>query len=62
MLHKVAEQTGHDLVLPEMVIEEYLAHYRRDVQVAAKKARDAIDRLRHLFPSWPGQAPSLRVC
>lgn len=58
MLHKVAEQTGHDLVLPEMVIEEYLAHYRRDVQVAAKKARDAIDRLRRLFPSWPGQAPS----
>ncbi len=58
MLHKVAEQTGHDLVLPEMVVEEYLAHYRRDIQDAAKQARDAIDRLRRLFPSWPGQAPS----
>ena len=60
MLHKVAEQTGHDLVLPEMVVEEYLAHYRHDVQVAAKKARDAIDHLRRLFPSWHGQAPSFR--
>jgi hypothetical protein len=58
MLHKVAEQTDHDLVLPEMVVEEYLAHYRHDVQVAAKKARDAIDYLRRLFPSWHGQVPS----
>jgi len=48
MLQKVAEQTDHDLVLPEMVVEEYLAHYRRDVEDAIKKARDAIDDLRRL--------------
>ena len=52
MLHKVTKHTGHDLVLPEIVVEEYLAHYRRDVQVAIKNAGDAIDQLRRLFPSW----------
>ncbi len=58
MLHKVAEQTGHELVLPEFVVEEYLAHYRHKVDVVTNKARDAIDALRHLYPSWPGEAPS----
>jgi hypothetical protein len=59
MLHKVAQETRHDLVLPEMVVEEYLARYRHHVQVALKEASDAIDKLRHLFPSWHGQVPSL---
>jgi hypothetical protein len=57
MLRKAAEEAGHDLVLPEMVVEEYLAHYLQDVQVAVKKARDAIDHLHRLIPSWRGQAP-----
>jgi hypothetical protein len=47
----------HDLVLPEMVVEEYLAHYRHEVEVEVKKARDAIDNQRRLYPSWRGQAP-----
>ena len=59
MLHKVAQETSHDLVLPQIVAEEYLARYRHDVQVALKQATDAIDKIRHLFPSWPGQVPSL---
>ena len=54
MLKKVAEEAGHDLVLPEMVAEEYLAHYRHDVEDAAEKARGGIDELRRLVPRWPG--------
>ena len=38
MLKKVAEQAGHDLVLPEMVAEEYMAHYRHEVVEAAVEA------------------------
>ena len=43
MVKTVAEQAGHDLVLREMVAEEYLAHYRHDVAEAAKKAGDGIE-------------------
>ena len=60
MLKKVADQAGHDLVLPEMVAEEYLAHYRHDVEEAAKKAGDGIEALHRLVPRWPGDAPLLR--
>ena len=60
MLKKVAEEAGHDLVLPEMVAEEYLAHYRHDVEDAAEKARGGIDELRRLVPRWPGDTGSLR--
>jgi len=60
MLKKVAEQAGHDLVLPEMVAEEYLAHYRHEVEDAAEKARGGIDELRRLVPRWPGDTGSLR--
>jgi hypothetical protein len=58
MLRKVAEETGHDLVLSEMVVEEYLAHYRHEIDVAVKKVGDGIDHLRQLVPSLPGQMPS----
>lgn len=60
MLKKVAEQVGHDLVLPEMVAEEYLAHYRHDVQDAARKAGNGIEELHRLVPRWPGDAGLLR--
>jgi hypothetical protein len=60
MLKKVAEQAGHDLVLPEMVAEEYLAHYRHDVEEAARKARDGFESLHRLVPRWPGDAGILR--
>jgi PIN domain len=58
MLQKVAGHTGHELVMPEIVVEEYLAHYRQEVEVAAKKARDAISDLRRLVPSWYSGASS----
>jgi PIN domain len=45
MLKKVAEQAGHDLVLPEIVAEEYLAHYRRDVEETTERIRAGIDKL-----------------
>ena len=41
-----------------MVVEEYLSHYRRDVEVATKKARDAFNGLRRQYPSWRGLVPS----
>jgi PIN domain len=58
MLEKVAGHTGHELVLPEIVVEEYLADYRQQVEVAANTARRAIDNLRRLVPSWYSTAPS----
>jgi hypothetical protein len=60
MLKKVAEQTGHDLVLPEMVAEEYLAHYRRDVEESTQRVKDGIDKLHRLVPRWPGETSFLR--
>ena len=57
MLHKVATETDHELVLPEMVVEEYLAHYRREVEVALQRVRETIEKLRQLVPSW--DAPRL---
>lgn len=42
MLKKAAEDTGHEVVLPEIVLEEYLAHYQHDVGEAAQAARKGI--------------------
>ena len=64
MLKKVAEQAGHDLVLPEMVAEEYLAHYRHDVEDAAEKARGGsmVRRWSHAGPVTRGPcAPSRKA-
>lgn len=60
MLKKVAEDAGHEMVLPEMVAEEYLAHHRHDVEEAADKARSGIKDLQRLVTRWPGDADSLR--
>jgi hypothetical protein len=60
MLKKAAEDTGHEVVLPEMVLEEYLAHYRHDVGEAAQAARKGIKDLQRLVARWPGNADSLR--
>lgn len=60
MLRKVAEQTGHDLVLPEVVVEEYMAHYAHEVELAAKKVRDGVDELRRLIPRWAADPALLR--
>jgi PIN domain len=61
MLQKVAQQTGHELVLPEMVVEEYVAHYRHEVELAVKLVRDGVDELRRLIPRWSGEAAFVRA-
>jgi PIN domain len=60
MLKKAAEDTCHEVVLPEMVLEEYLAHYRHDVDEAARAARKGIRDLQRLVARWPGNADFLR--
>ena len=60
MLKKAAEDTCHEVVLPEMVLEEYLAHYRHDVGEAAHAARKGIRDLQRLVARWPGNADTLR--
>jgi hypothetical protein len=60
MLKKAAEDTGHKVVLPEMVLEEYLAHCRHDVGEAAQAARKGIRTLQRLVDRWPGNADSMR--
>ena len=57
MLAKVAEQTGHGLMLPEVVADEYLADYRHQVEAAVNAARKDIDILQRLVPSWYGVGP-----
>jgi hypothetical protein len=60
MLKKAAEDSGHEVVLPEMVLEEYLAHYRHKVEVAATAARGGIVDLQRLVDHWPGNADFMR--
>ncbi len=50
MLQKLATQTGHRLWLPEIVLEEHLAHYRNEVQEAERARRRAEARLKILVP------------
>jgi hypothetical protein len=60
MLKKAAEDTSHEVVLPEMVLEEYLAHYRHEVGEAAQAARKGIRDLQRLVTRWPGNEDPLR--
>ena len=60
LLQKVAVETGHDLVLPEVVAEEYMAHYQHEIRQALKGVRDGIDDLHRLIPSWTGETAFLR--
>lgn len=50
MLGTLATQTGHRLCLPEIALEEHLAHYRRDVEEADRVRRTAEAELRTLVP------------
>ena len=48
MLAKVANASGHELALPQMVLTEHLAHYEHDVAVELAKIKGACDRLERL--------------
>jgi len=50
MLRTLSTQTGHALCLPEIAMEEHLAHYRRDVEEADRKLRTAEAELKALVP------------
>ena len=52
MLQTLAEQAGHELALPEIVLEEHLAHYRRDVEDAEARRRAAVSDLRNRLGRW----------
>jgi uncharacterized protein YihD (DUF1040 family) len=61
MLQKIAKETGHELTLPEFVIEEHLARYRHDVQEAYHRAVGAIRDLKTLAPYCEGTKPEVNV-
>ena len=50
MLQALGKQTGHQLWLPELVFEEHLAHYRRDVEGASARCQTAESDLIRLIP------------
>jgi len=50
MLQALGKQTGHQLWLPELVFEEHLAHYRRDVEGASARCQTAESELIRLIP------------
>jgi hypothetical protein len=51
MLQTLGKQTGHQLWLPELVFEEHLAHYRRDVEGASARCQAAENDLVRLIPN-----------
>jgi PIN domain len=59
MLRTLATQTGHSLGLTDIVLEEHLAHFRRDVQAADARRVAANRDLRRLIPSLKADGPPL---
>jgi len=51
MLRTLARETGHRLGLPEIALEEHLAHHRRAVELAVTDFRRATSKLRSLSGS-----------
>jgi hypothetical protein len=51
MLQTLARETGHRLGLPEIALEEHLAHYRRAVELALRDYRRTMSKLRTLAGS-----------
>lgn len=51
MLQTLGTQTGHHLLLPELVLEEHLAHYRRGVETATARRQEAESDLIRLIPN-----------
>jgi hypothetical protein len=60
MLKTVALHAGHQLCLPEMALEEYLAHYDRDVATAQRQLTSATETLRRLVRGFTLTVPDLR--
>lgn len=58
MLWGVSRVTGHPIALPQLVLDEYLANYTRQVQAAIDKPDP--QRLLGRVPSWPGRAAVAR--
>jgi hypothetical protein len=52
MLQNLAKQTAHSLAIPEMVLEEDIAHYMNDVRKALRARDDAAVCLRNLIPHY----------
>jgi hypothetical protein len=52
MLQTLAKQAGHALWLPDIALEEHLAHYRQTVTEAERKRVAATDDLRVRYPRW----------
>src|SRR5271165_85946 len=50
MLRTLAKLTNHGLWLPDIALEEHLAHYRRDIQAAEAQRRAAERELKRLVP------------
>ncbi|HEV2374315.1 MAG TPA: hypothetical protein VGS19_19420, partial [Streptosporangiaceae bacterium] len=50
MLRMLGRETDHRLWLPELVLEEHLAHYRRGVEAAESNRQTTESELRRLIP------------
>jgi hypothetical protein len=61
MLKTVALHTGHQLWLPEMALEEHLAHYRSDVTIAGQQLASAAGTPRRLIHSFTLTVPALNI-
>ncbi|MGR6998880.1 PIN domain-containing protein [Yinghuangia aomiensis] len=61
MLTTIANSAGMELCLPELVLEEHLAHYRHDVEDANRELAKAAATLRHLIPHWPGKISAVGI-
>jgi hypothetical protein len=52
LLQAVSQAMGEQLVIPEVVRDEYLAHYEHDLQEACDKAKAAYAEVERLAPEW----------
>jgi PIN domain-containing protein len=59
VLLAVARARREDILLPQIVVDEFLAHRRHDVDAAIETARAAATKLAKLVPAWaaPSQWP-----
>jgi hypothetical protein len=59
ILRHIANQTGHTLELPEVALEEHLAHRRHAIEAAVLLVENDYRALKRLVPHWPYPLPAM---
>lgn len=52
LLQSIARSVGHELGIPELVAEEYMAQYRNNLDAEIRGLSKSHDNLRRMIPGW----------